>query len=231
VVERSAVTMCGTLRGVMEISLDAVPVFPLPNAVLFPEHRLPLHIFEPRYRQMVRDALESQPFIVLAFQSPNEHREPPPLAKIATIGKIVAHQRLSGGRFNIILEGQVRAAIEEVPSDKLYRRVRCVPIAEPQGPQAEAPASERMALISLVGRVMQRARERVPDIEFVFPESVSAAKLAFMIADKLLIDGAARQRVLEAPDTVTRLRCCTEGVAALLSEIGPKSVGNARHWS
>jgi ATP-dependent Lon protease len=223
--------MRGTLCVVTVIPLEAVPVFPLTNVVLFPEQRLPLHIFEPRYRQMVRDALESQPFIVVAFQSPKETGEPPAFAKIATIGKITAHQRLSDGRFNIILEGQVRAAIKEVQSDRLYRRVNCVPIAEPQGEEADAPASERMALVSLVGRVMQRAREKAPDIEFVLPEGVTAARLAFMVADKLLVDGAARQRVLEAPDAVTRLRRCTESVAALLSEIAPKSAGDARNWS
>lgn len=192
---------------------------------------MPLHIFEPRYRQMVRDALESQPFVVLAYQSPRETGDPPAFAKIATIGRITAHQRLSDGRFNIILEGQVRVAIEEVQSDKLYRRVQCAPIAEPQNEAADAPASERMALVSLVGRVMQRAREKAPEVEFVLPEGVTAARLAFMVAEKLLVDGAARQRVLEASDTATRLRRCTESVAALLSEIAPKSAGDARNWS
>jgi Lon protease-like protein len=215
----------------MGVPLDAVPVFPLPNAVLFPEQRMPLHIFEPRYRQMVRDALESQPYLVMAYQSPQETGDPPAFSRIATIGKIVAHQRLSDGRFNIVLEGMVRATVEEVASDKPYRRVQCTPIVEPQGADADAPASERMALVSLVGRVMQRAREKSPDLEFVLPEAVTASRLAFLVADKLLVDGASRQRVLEAPDAVARLRRCTEGVAAVLSEITPKAQGDARRWS
>jgi ATP-dependent Lon protease len=215
----------------MGVPLDGVPVFPLPNAVLFPEQRMPLHIFEPRYRQMVRDALESQPYIVLAYQSPKAISDPPPFASLATIGRITAHQRLSDGRFNIVLEGMVRAELTEVASDKLYRRAHCKPLLEPQGDEADAPASERMALVSLVGRVMQRARERAPDVEFVLPEGITAARLAFMVADKLLVDGFARQRVLEAPDTMTRLRRCTESVAAVLSEIAPKDQGDARRWS
>jgi Lon protease-like protein len=206
-------------------------VFPLPNAVLFPEQRMPLHIFEPRYRQMVRDALESQPYLVMAYQSPQETGDPPACSRIATIGQIVAHQRLSDGRFNIVLEGMVRATVEEVASDKPYRRVQCTPIVEPQGADADAPASERMALVSLVGRVMQRARDKSPDLEFVLPEAVTASRLAFLVADKLLVDGASRQRVLEAPDAVARLRRCTEGVAAVLSEITPKAQGDARRWS
>jgi hypothetical protein len=78
---------------------------------------------------------------------------------------------------------------------------------------------------------MQRAREKSPDLEFVLPEAVTAARLAFMVADKLLVDGAARQRVLEASDALARLRRCTEGVAAVLSEITPKGQGDARRWS
>ncbi len=216
----------------MGVPLEAVPVFPLANAVLFPEQRLPLHIFEPRYRQMVRDALESQPYIVMAHQSPHEKGDPPAFAKLATVGKIVAHQRLSDGRFNVVLEGMVRVAVEEIPSEKLYRMVRCSAIPEPHGDAADAPASERMALVSLVGRVMQRAREKSPDLEFVLPDGVTAARLAFMVADKLLVEGASRQRVLEAVDTTARLRRCTEAVAELLADITPKSAASdARRWS
>jgi|LNFM01.1.fsa_nt_gb Lon protease-like protein len=213
------------------VPLESLPVFPLPNAVLFPDQRMPLHIFEPRYRQMVRDALESRPFIVLSQLEQDSKDDPPRFASIATIGRITAHQRLSDGRFNIVLEGMVRARLEEVPSDKMYRLVRAAPILEPQGDEADAPASDRMALVSLVSRVMQKARERAPDLEFVLPEGVTAARLAFLVADKLLVEGSARQRVLEATDTDTRLRRCAEGVAALLSDIAPRDMSDARRWS
>jgi Lon protease-like protein len=213
------------------VPLESMPVFPLPNAVLFPEQRMPLHIFEPRYRQMVRDALESKPFIVLACLPEKPSGDPPALPRIATIGRITAHQRLSDGRFNIVLEGMVRAVIDEVPSEKQYRLVRCAPILEPQAEAADAPAAERMALVSLVGRVMQRARERSPDLEFVLPEGISAARLAFLVADKLLIDGTARQRVLEADTGPARVQRCAEGVAALLSELAPRTSADSRSWS
>jgi Lon protease-like protein len=213
------------------VPLESIPVFPLPNAVLFPEQRMPLHIFEPRYRQMVRDALASQPYLVLACIPAGDDGAVPALPPIATIGRIVAHQRLSDGRFNLVLEGLVRAALDEVPSESLYRRVRCTPRLEPQGALADAPAAERMALISLVGRVMQRARERAPDLEFVLPEGLSAARLAFLVADKLLVDGGARQRVLDADTGEERVRRCTEGVAALLAELHPRSDADGRRLS
>jgi ATP-dependent Lon protease len=215
-----------------------LPVFPLPNAVVFPEQQLPLHIFEPRYRQMVRDALEQNPLsatsvgpcLVIAKLVSSTQPGEPPFASIATIAKITAHHRLSDGRYNIVVEGLVRAHVEEIESDKLYRRVRCTPIAEPQGALADAPIAERMALMSLVAQVMQIARERSPGLEFVMPPELTAARMAFRVADKLLVDSAARQSVLELDTGVARVRRTTEAIAELLTEIQPKQE-TATRWS
>ncbi len=209
---------------------STLPLFPLPNCVLFPEQQMPLHIFEPRYRQMVRDALDSEPYIVVAQLVSSESPGEPAFSPIATIGKITAHQRLSDGRYNIVVEGVIRASLDEIDSEKLYRMVRCTPLAEPQGPLADAPVGERMALLSLVGRVMQIARERSPGVSFVMPEGVTAARLAFRVADKLLVDSPARQSVLDADTGVSRVRRATEAVAELLTEIQPVDESTTR-WS
>src|SRR5437879_2522991 len=75
----------------LRVPLETMPVFPLPRTVLLPEQKLPLHIFEPRYRAMVRDALTSSPYIAIALvQDPTAH-EPPAFCPTATVGKIVAH--------------------------------------------------------------------------------------------------------------------------------------------
>lgn len=207
-----------------------LPIFPLPNCVLFPEQQMPLHIFEPRYRQMVRDALDSAPYIVIARLISSADPGAAEFERVATIGKITAHQRLSDGRYNIVVEGMVRAVISEIDSDKLYRRVHCTPIAEPQGDDAEAPIGERMALLSLVSQVMQIARARSPGLEFVLPEHSTAARMAYKIADKLLVDSAARQAVLEADSAVARVRLTTAAVAELLTEIQPRDESSKR-WS
>jgi ATP-dependent Lon protease len=200
------------------IPLEALPVFPLPSTVLFPEQQLPLHIFEPRYRQMVRDALESAPFIVVALIEGDPNVEPTRFARVATAGRITAHQRLSDGRFNILVDGAVRVAIEEVETPTLYRRVRCTPLAEPVD-ALDVPEHERGAMLSVLGMVMQLARRQTPTAEFKAPTDLDAARLAFRITDRVITDAAWRQKVLVAETAVERVRRTTAALASLLSEL------------
>ena len=103
-------------------SLLRVPVFPLAGALLFPRSQLPLHIFEPRYRAMVRDALASDRLI--AMVQPRDGDEPPPLFDVGCIGRISACDELDDGRFNIVLEGLSRFRIaREAEVTTPYRQV------------------------------------------------------------------------------------------------------------
>ena len=83
-----------------------VPLFPLAGAVLFPRSQLPLHIFEPRYREMVRDALAGPGRIGMI--QPSGPGDPPPLFRTGCLGEIVAAEELDDGRFNIVLHGSNR---------------------------------------------------------------------------------------------------------------------------
>jgi Lon protease-like protein len=106
----------------MESALLRVPIFPLAGALLFPRSQLPLHIFEPRYRTMVRDALASDRLI--AMVQPKDGEEPPALFEIGCIGRISACDELDDGRFNIVLEGLSRFRIaREAAVTTPYRQV------------------------------------------------------------------------------------------------------------
>ena len=106
----------------METALLRVPIFPLAGALLFPRSQLPLHIFEPRYRAMVRDALASDRLI--AMIQPKDGEEPPTLFDIGCIGRISACDELDDGRFNIVLEGLSRFRIaREAEVGTPYRQV------------------------------------------------------------------------------------------------------------
>ncbi|MDP3277236.1 MAG: LON peptidase substrate-binding domain-containing protein [Deltaproteobacteria bacterium] len=210
--------------------ITVMPVFPLPGAALFPSQQMPLHIFEPRYRQMVRDALDTQPYLVLAGISDAQEGENPALPKIATVGKITAHHRLSDGRYNLILEGISRAQIREEPSERLYRRVHCTLLPEPVGELAECAPTDRMTMLSLVGRLMALARARSPSVSFEIPEGISAAKLSDFVAERLLIDGSARQRVLDALNAPERVLQVTQSLIELLDELAPRSE-QVHRWS
>jgi Lon protease-like protein len=101
----------------------SVRLFPLPNAVLFPQVMMPLHIFEPRYRQMTADALAGDRLIAMALLKPDQQTEDvPALHPVVCVGKIIADQRLEDGRYNLLLRGLSRARIlEEKVTLKLYR--------------------------------------------------------------------------------------------------------------
>ena len=85
------------------------PIFPLRQTVMFPHSVVPLHIFEPRYRQMLDDALDRVGQLVTATTHPDAEEErpgePSPLLPVGCIGQIVDHERLPDGRYNILLQG------------------------------------------------------------------------------------------------------------------------------
>jgi Lon protease-like protein len=98
-----------------------VPLFPLAGAILFPRSQLPLHIFESRYREMVRDAIDGSAQIgmiqPLDFEEPN-----PPLYSVGCVGEIVGVEELEDGRFNIVLLGSNRfRLIREITGETAYR--------------------------------------------------------------------------------------------------------------
>src|SRR5438105_12477392 len=105
-----------------------IRLFPLPNLVLFPGAMQPLHIFEPRYRQMTAHALAGDRLIGMALPLPGWEKDDagrPAIHPVACIGRIVAEQRLPDGRFNILLRGLRRMrVIEEVVQTTLYRVAR-----------------------------------------------------------------------------------------------------------
>src|SRR5258707_12444208 len=90
---------------------DLLPLFPLPNVVLFPNVFLPLHIFEPRYREMVADALAGDRLIGMVLLKPGWERNyegRPPIYSTGCSGVIAHHERLGDGGYNIMRRGGER---------------------------------------------------------------------------------------------------------------------------
>ncbi len=103
---------------------NQVRLFPLPNLVLFPGIVQALHLFEPRYRELMEAALATDELITMAYVNPgpDSHSPRPEIASTVCIGKILSHTQLEDGRYNLFLVGVRRARIvEEVTSDFLYR--------------------------------------------------------------------------------------------------------------
>jgi hypothetical protein len=99
-----------------------VPLFPLPGAILFPRTQLPLHIFEQRYREMVRDAVDGAGQIAMIQPHRLDDDNQAPLYDVGCIGEVVGVEELDDGRFNIVLMGSNRfRLVREVDSDVAYR--------------------------------------------------------------------------------------------------------------
>ena len=101
-----------------------VSLFPLPNTVFYPGTCLPLHIFEPRYRKMIEDALNNNSLIGMVLLSSGweaDYYGRPKVASVGCAGRITKHERLPDGKFNILLEGLSRFRIFGESDNKPYR--------------------------------------------------------------------------------------------------------------
>lgn len=120
-------------------SPDLLPLFPLPNVVLFPNVFLPLHIFEPRYRDMVADAIASDRLIGMVLLQPKwegSYQGRPPVYPIGCSGVITHVDRLDDGRYNIVLRGLERFRILSEDHARRYRRAQVEPVLDaPQRPE------------------------------------------------------------------------------------------------
>jgi hypothetical protein len=121
---------------------DLLPLFPLPNVVLFPNVFLPLHIFEPRYRDMVADALATDRLIGMALLRPGwepHYEGTPPVFAMGCSGVITHVERLSDGRYDIVLRGVERFRILNENCERRYRRAAVAPAPErPLDPDGRA---------------------------------------------------------------------------------------------
>jgi len=195
-------------------ALAALPLFPL-STVLFPGALLPLQIFEPRYRAMVRDALDTHQALAVVLVADPERRDEhghPAIAQIAGAGVIVDHAELPSGRFNILVRGRARVRIEqELPfGDKPYRRARTAVITPPAG---EVAPSDLAALVAAAAAFAARVRERDPRFDFTLPRDAPAGLVADLCAHHLVLDARERQAALETLDVSPRVRRVAEALA------------------
>lgn len=213
-----------------------VPVMTLPNATLFPQALLPLYIFEPRYRQMLADALHSNRMFSVAMQKPGNTRETPsPIAGLGLIRVSVGHR---DGTSHLILQGLARVELEEAVRYKPYRVQRIRPMATPPCDNAKVDA--------LVARLRELLERRIElGLPFPFPvmspgkseskpvpppfapkeilnylDSITDPEQAADLVSCAVLPGAQeRQAILETVDIEARLRRL---ISFLLAEIRNK---------
>ena len=212
----------------------AVPLFPLPSVVLFPRAVLPLHIFEERYKAMTADALRGERLVAMALLKPGWERDyyhKPAIRPVVCVGRILSHEKLPDGKYNFLLQGQVRARIvREVPGKAPYRLAQLEPIAESYSAE-EAMESERERLVRLfrpallggtpVGRKLR---------EMLLGADLGVADIADLIAFNYLEDVELKQSLLEDEDVrrrVGRLIAAVEAMTPALHIAQAQSSGPA----
>jgi uncharacterized protein len=130
-----------------------LPLFPLPNVVLFPRLSLPLHVFEPRYRKLVADALQSHRVIGMALLRPGyeaDYHGRPPVYPVGCAGRIERCVPLADGRFDVLLHGFSRFRILDERPGEPYRLANVEPLADDPGDDA-ALAETRRKLMRALG--------------------------------------------------------------------------------
>lgn len=200
---------------------DTVPVMTLPNTVFFPQALLPLHIFEPRYRQMLRDVLARDRLFAVAQLLPTGVGALgafEPAAPVATVGIVRACQQAENDTSNLLLQGIVRVAIEGIAREAPYRVIRIRPLASTSGGTVAQLELERLEVMRLLN-VRRRLGNPTPKGMTRFLESIDDIDtFADVAVFNLCDDGAFKQTLLEELNTLRRLRLFAHRLKAEIEE-------------
>ena len=194
----------------MEITLPTeIAVMTLPDVTFFPQALLPLHIFEPRYQQMLKDSLATDRLFAVACLNTKLAKatgqfEPP--HRIATIGIVRACQKSDDGTSNLLLQGLARIEVVEVLREHPYRRVRIKALTSSPGAETEENNRLRHDLGKLL-HTKQRLGSSIPHEFTQFLKTVNDPETFVDLAAATLCDDAMlKQKLLETLDVHARLR-------------------------
>ena len=185
-------------EGSFKEALKRLPMFPLPNVVLFPHALLPLHIFEERYRAMARDVLSGQRFLAISLISPGEDpetNEKPAVQRIAGVGEVVMAHELADGRFNLVVRGRARIHIdEELISDRPYRLIAASTLPDLAPKDRGELIDSDQSLRALVGHLADAIPEGGELLRQVVAAQETPSELVDVLAAALVVDpGSARR--------------------------------------
>lgn len=179
--------------------LRTIPIFPLPNVVLFPDVPLTLHVFEPRYRAMVQDALDTNRTIGITVLEPGyqaDYHGRPPIYPYGCAGAIVREEKLPDGRFNIVLRGRERFRVIEEQPGGVYRNAVVQTI--------EDEPSEDPGRLDRLGQELLDAVSRRGDTALVLQGEWSAGLLVNALCQGLDLPVLEKLALLECASTEAR---------------------------
>lgn len=189
-----------------------IPLFPLPATVLFPKTYLPLHIFEPRYREMIEDALSDADggsrMIGMALLKENWEKDyygSPPIHPIGCVGRIMQVQRLNDGRYNLVLYGLDTFLVKEHLSGRTYRRAWIETIRSAGDSALALPGPLRSELIASL-QLYAQARGWENQIRTVLAMRLDDDGLVHLLSSELDLTPIEKQFLLESDGLIRQCR-------------------------
>jgi uncharacterized protein len=203
-----------------------LPIFPLPEVVFFPETVLPLHVFEPRYRQMIADCLAGDRWLAVVMLRPGWEKDylgQPPVHAVAGAGEVIQAEVLADGRYNVLLDGRTRIRIlsEEPLNGRLYRVVRAVHLADP-GPSPDDrtfPGRLKELRAAHARLLMALGQSHSDVVGRLTVAGASPGAVIDRIVSAVVPDASVRQRLLETVDLTERLDLATRALEELLTMV------------
>lgn len=197
----------------------AVPLFPLPNVVLFPKAVLPLHVFEERYKQMTADVLRAHRQIAMALLRPGWEKSyyaRPAIEPVVCVGTILSHERLADGRYNFLLQGHTRARVVRETGAASYRQAELEPLVETENTEFDL-AEGRRRLVEMFDRDAYAALPGGKQIRQLLAAGVPTGIVADLLAFNVLSDDQAdlKQSLLADASVRRRVHRVVEAVAAI----------------
>lgn len=203
-----------------------IPLFPLPNAVLFPGVPLPLHIFEPRYRAMVRDTIEGVSgligMVLLRGDWRENYHESPDIFALGCAGRLLRADKLEGGRFNILLQGVREFRVDAECGDTAYRQAA---VSWRDSPIDQLSDERRAELKSLAAGPHGSGRSAVT-LRMLGDESLSDEVFINFLCFALDLPPIEKQALLEAAAVCQRAERLAEILRFRRSEVGQPGSGS-----
>jgi hypothetical protein len=198
-------------------------LFPLSGVVLLPQQVMPLHIFEPRYRQLIGRSLDGAgQFAMASFAGQRwkqEYHGRPPIRPAVCVAQIVQHETLGDGRFNVLIHGVCRARVErELPAgdETLFREAVLEPLGEdPEAPPPEVSAARRWAIERFERGGLGRLAIAEKVGEYLKSDAVPDSAAMDVLAFALVREEEARYALLSEPDAAARARLVRRELSGL----------------
>lgn len=197
-------------RNALATACQSLALFPLPRMVLMPGSILPLHVFEPRYRQLVEYCLEGHPLCIPQLQNEQNRADPPVLLPYAGIGIIGTHRRRVDGNFDILVYPLARVKlIGDLPTDTPYR------VAEAEL-LADLPTDER-ELARIGNRIRGMFSTLIREEDAKRLATIPAERIPEALSGQLIEDDRQRQQFLSENDPLVRANMVEDAVLSIIS--------------